>query len=370
MDRIQDIDLRELSEFEGPERVFLSLYAGGEAGAQAIERRLDALRTVLADEEDADNDELEHFDRNVELVRGWLEEHPPGEGTTCIFACYALDLLKGYRFDLEMETGLHLGPAPYVRPLAELQDEYQTFAVVAADNNRTRVFLVTGTRQDLVKSIRGDVKSHTKKGGWSQKRYERRRDNELHHYAAEVSDFLARLAERKDFDRIVLIGSEETTLAIEEELDQNLADRLIARDTIDLKAGDEALVEEAFEHYWEAERGAERELWENIRAEYRKSEGLAAVGPEDVLAAVKTGRVEVVLVERDAELPAVRCSECENTTVGSPKSCPFCGANAEVEIDLVDEVTRQAELTGAWVEYADSMPGLTRVGRVAALLRY
>jgi hypothetical protein len=366
---IHDIDLRELAEHEGPERVFLSVYVGGGEGAQAIAHRLEALRRVLADGE-GEADELEHFERNLEQVQAWLAKHPPQAGTTCVFACWALDLLRGYEIEFELPTSVHVGVAPYLRPLAELQDDYQTFAVVAADNHVTRVFLVTARHNEQVGQIRGDVKNHVKKGGWSQKRYQRRRGNELHHYAGDVADFLAELAKTERFDRIVLEGSEETMVAIAGALDPTLADKVIARDTIDLKEGDDALIEEAFEHYWAAERAAERDLWQRIRDEY-KSGGLAVVGAADVLQAVQTGRVDEILVERNAEITGTRCTKCENTVTGAPGHCPFCGADdTGVTIDLVDELTRRAELTGADVEFADPISGLGRVGGVAALLRY
>jgi hypothetical protein len=373
VDAIEDIDLRELSELQsvagGRERVFLSVYLGGQAGAQTVARRLDALRRVLEDEDEDDADELEHFDCNVALVQQWLDDHPAGQGSVCVFACYALDLVRGFRLDMELPTDVRVGVAPYVRPLAELQDEYQTFAVVAADNAATRVFLLTATQSEVVGKIRGDIKNHVKKGGWSQKRYERRRDNALHHYSVEVADFLAQLWRREQFDRIVLTGSAETIAAIGAELDPPLLERVIARDTIDLKAGDEALVAQAFEHYWAAERAAEREVWARVRAEY-KSGGLAAVGAEDVLEAVQNGRAEVIVAERDAQIGAMRCADCENTAVGTAQTCTFCGASAMIPFDLLNEVTRQAELTGAHVEYADPIPGLTAVGGIAALLRY
>jgi peptide subunit release factor 1 (eRF1) len=366
---IHDIDLRELSEYQGPDRVFLSVYVSGAAGAQAVDHRLRSLRELFADEGD-EHDELAHLDRNIELVQAWLEENPPlQQGTTCVFACYALDLLRGFRIEFELPTRVHVDVAPYLRPLAELQDEYQTFAVVAADNHATRVFLITGKQNELVGRVRGDVKNHVKKGGWSQKRYQRRRGNELHHYAAEVATFLDDLSRSERFDRIVLAGSEEAMVAIGGALDPVLAERVIARDKVDLKEGDEALVADAFEHYWEAERAAERELWQRIRAEY-KAGGLAALGPADVLQAVQNGRVDAMLVDRSADLPALRCSECENTAAGTPDTCPFCGAAAGVPVDLIDELTRQAQLTGADVEFADPIRGLGKAGGVAALLRY
>ena len=364
---IHDIDLRELSEYEGPERAFLSVYIGGRAGAQSVEHRLDAVQALL---EDADEPEaLEHFAQNAQLVRGWLEEHPADEGTTCVFACWALDLLRGYRLALELPTDVRVGIAPYVRPLAELQDEFETFAVVAADNTTTRVFLVTGKQNELAGQIRGDVKNHVRKGGWSQKRYQRRRDNELLHYSREVAEFLDELARDAAYGGIVLLGSQETTLAIEGELTPALAELVIAREALELDDDEQAMIAAAFEHRWDAERADERDLWKRIRDEYA-SGGLAAVGAADVLRAVTSGRAAEILVDRETDIPAMRCAACEQSTPGTPTSCPVCNGDTLHEVDVLNELTRQAQLTSAEIDFSDPIPGLTKVGGVAALLRY
>ena len=78
-----------------------------------------------------------------------------------------------------------------------LQDEYETVAVVIADNRRARVYLVAadvsdGSDDEI--TISGNVKNHVKKGGWSQKRYQRRRDKELKVYAGGIVDALNRRA--------------------------------------------------------------------------------------------------------------------------------------------------------------------------------
>jgi peptide subunit release factor 1 (eRF1) len=208
-----------------------------------------------------------------------------------------------------------------------------------------------------------------RKGGWSQKRYQRRRDHQLLHYARDVAEHLDALSRDEGFDRIVLIGSEETMVAIEAELHPVLRERVIARDNADLEDGEDSLVAAAFDHYWAAERVSEQQLWERVRAEY-KAGALAAVGATDVLHAVQNGRAEALLIDREVSIQGVRCAACENTMHGTPTSCQICGARALSEVDLVNELTRQAELTGAEVEYADPIAGLSQVGGVAALLRY
>ena len=61
--------------------------------------------------------------------------------------------------------------------------------------------------------MRGDVKNHVKKGGWSQKRYQRRRQNGLLHYAKEVAETLDRLVQESGVERVVLFGSQEGRIA-------------------------------------------------------------------------------------------------------------------------------------------------------------
>jgi len=46
-----------------------------------------------------------------------------------------------------------------LRPLAELNDEYGTLAVVAADNSGARIHLVNVEQSSIEASARGDVKS-------------------------------------------------------------------------------------------------------------------------------------------------------------------------------------------------------------------
>lgn len=97
-----------------------------------------------------------------------------------------------------------------------------------------------------------------------------------------------------------------------------------------------------------------------------------------MLDALKLGRVEEVLVTRDADIAGTQCQACENVTVpeaqfgdaDQPARCPICDANEIVPIDLVNELVRRAELTSATVEFSDEIGGLSRVGGVAATLRY
>jgi peptide subunit release factor 1 (eRF1) len=250
-----------------------------------------------------------------------------------------------------------------------LQDEYENFVVVAADNQATRILQVTSARAETTDRVRGDVKNHVRKGGWSQQRYSRRRDKELLHYAKEINEVLGELVRQQGYRRIVLLGSQETLTQLRAVLSTEVADRVVGQSGADLREEEEALVNKAYDLFFEEERAEESRLWERIQSEYL-ADGLAAVGATAVLDALKLGRVSDLLVTRDAEINGTQCQQCENVVHGTPTTCQICGAKAVFPIDLVDELVRQAQMTSASVEFSDPIEGLTSVGHVAALLRY
>ncbi len=143
----------------------------------------------------------------------------------------------------------------------------------------------------------------------------------------------------------------------------------MSKEPFDLHRGKEAIIEEAYELYFAEERDEEQRTWDRIKNEYMRH-GLAAVGPTDVLAAVQQGRVDVMLVTRNAQVPGVSCRECETTVHGTPQTCQNCGSGAVFEVDLVDALASECERTSASVEFSDPIEGLRKAGDVAAMLRY
>lgn len=269
MPMLQQIDLRALSKLEGPERAFVSFYFSGDEGLASLEQREKVIRAMLEDEAD----ELHHFDESMKLMRQLIEENRgklDSKGV-CLFACWALDFAEGHPLPVEVPTMLHIGPAPYLRPLAELPGQ--------------------------------------------------------------------------------------------------LADKAISKQAIDLGNGDAALLDDAYRLYFAQEREAEAQTWDRIREAHFHG-GLAVAGATRVLEAAQTGRIDTMLVTRDAAFPGTRCRDCEGLVHGTPQTCQSCGSRSLFEVDLVDELVRLVEQTSGEVDFVDEIPGLTKVGGVAAMLRW
>jgi peptide chain release factor subunit 1 len=360
-----NIELRDLAKVSGPERAVLSLYLTDKESYGGLKGRIDTIRALLSD----DAAETEHFEENLKLVEKWLSEHVWETDGVCLFVCWALDYVQAYPLTVAVPDLLWMDSSPYIRPLAELQDEYENFVVVAADNTASRIFFVTSARADQDARIKGDIKNNVKKGGWSQKRYERRRINDLVHYSKEIVDILTEMDQREKFDRIFLVGSQETMVQIESALTPPLAAKLAGTKNVDFSAGDDQIFDTAFDLFFVAEREAEAKLWDKIKNEYCKG-GLAVTGPEEVLKAAAVGRVEKIAVTRDAKLAGTRCRDCENLSAGELKKCKVCGSADVFPVDLVNELVELLALSSAEADFVDPIQGLSEAGEVAALLRY
>ena len=65
--------------------------------------------------------------------------------------------------------------SPYIRPLAQLIDEWENYALVLIDNNKAQLFAISlGAIKDQ-KRLATHIMNKHKKGGWSQMRFQRLR---------------------------------------------------------------------------------------------------------------------------------------------------------------------------------------------------
>jgi len=362
-----DLDLADLADLEGPPRSFLTFYFSGEAGSRALEKKAQTARSLI---EHDDPDRLPDFEAALERLRALMEgesfDDAPGY---CLMACPKLKVERGFQLTAPTEISFRAARGPNLRQLAELQDEYEPFLLIAADNDGARILQIAGAVADAEDNVKGGVKNRVKKGGWSQQRYARKRKGQLHHYAAEVAERIAELIKEGGQDRIVLLGSQETCQQIEKELPDRLREKIVADEGFDLDAAEEELVDEGLRLFQKEERREEQALWKRIQNE-TLSGGMGAIGPEDTLTALQTGRVDELAVDHDVTIEGSRCAACTTAFAAPHETCPLCDSDEIAPIPLVEELVRLAEQTDADVEFTQGVQGLVKNGGVAALLRW
>ncbi len=357
-------DLRALTEISAPERAVLSVFLESEKSLLLLDRELKRLSSLVGE-----GDEKEYFSENVGMVREFLESHEFDSKSLCLFACWALDFFKVIPLPVSVPTLVRVDDSPYIRPLAELQDDYENAAVVVADNKRARIFLVSSAVAQNEEKVVGNVKNHVKVGGWSQQRYERRRDKQVQNYAKDIVSALARLDKEAEFRRIILVGGKETLRAIFDSLPQGLAKRVADKRALDLGRGERFVQEEIWSIFHEEERRSEQLLWERIRTEVLRG-GLGSVGLAAVFQAATEGRIEKMVVTRSYRPNGTRCRDCGHLEPAELAKCPACDSTSIFALEMVNEISELLKQSGAEVDFVDPISSLTEAGNIAALLRY
>jgi len=359
-----NIDLRRLANESGPDRCFISVYLNAKSNWRWLERRFEEYRALL----EKSSDERVNFDRTADIIRERLKGKPPKNGSLAVFACWLSDFYEAHGLSVELKEQVILDSSPYVRPLAEFLDEYETFCIVLLSHKGAKIFLVTGANIAQVDQARGDIKNHVRKGGWSQQRYERRRDKQIHNYCQEIAGRLDQLAKEEPFEELIIAGDKILIKELQGYLSTPMTQKLAAAEPVRAGLSDRELLDHLYPSFEQEERREEKELYEAIREECFH-DGRAATGALPVLATLKEGRVDHLLVDRGLKLEGFRCRDCEYLGEGIPDNCPRCEGEV-FEVDLVNELVELAAQTGAKTEFADAMEGLTMWGGIAALLRY
>ncbi len=98
--------------------------------------------------------------------------------------------------------------------------------------------------------------------------------------------------------------------------------------------------------------------------------GHGAAGFDDVSAAVATGRVHTLLVDRHHRASGWRCLSCRWVGLSDVPSCPLCGGKTTFTADAAGELIRLTILEHGQIEVAERLQVLDDLGGVVGLLRY
>jgi len=125
--------------------------------------------------------------------------------------------------------------ASWLRPTGRF-----AFGLVRADTFAVGVY--EGTDRVAVEGFESDVKAAHSKGGFSQDRFERRREGQIDDHLDDVRETLSAVAADHDLDRTVLVGDERVLSAV-----RDLAD---VTDVTDASGDPEPALADAFRDFW------------------------------------------------------------------------------------------------------------------------
>ncbi len=353
------------------------------------------------------NTKLEsNAEQNLKQLVQYLKQVPViAENGIAIFAgVYAQNDLEQPMFGIEEVVPpepvgsfhFEVGNLFQLKPLREMLRDPKVVGVLVLDAKDATLGVVNGEITEFVDRISSGVPGKTRKGGQSQRRYERERDMEVGAFFRRVAEHTTEEFLEKHPITVLLVGGPGQTKNdfikgkyLHYELDNKLLQ------TYDTQSPDEVAIKDVLCKAEEMLRSMcgpeEKQLVERLQSELRKQAGLATYGLDQVMNMLRKGAVEVVLVTDDSDYAEVGsvCRKCGNIAqriVHGEKTaamrdlishpCTECGGEEFdlTEQDIVDVLEDVASETNARVEVISSASGekaqLAALGGVAAILRY
>jgi peptide subunit release factor 1 (eRF1) len=364
-------DLRQtITSVAGRPGPILSAYLSVNADIPENQRRAYLVRL-----RDAMNDEGVPEDLQQRVREQTEEETHPGARTLAIFADED-DLFEIYRLQVDVPESFRWGD-PYVAPLTLVLDEYEPYGAAVLDAERFRYFVVSplstahGEEEIKANGFR-EVDVHPgepyPRGGTDYEPSSRRTEAHVHSFYKELGELTREVTFREGVQRLILAGPHERTAEFRRTLPNELHDRVVAEEHVDVGAAEGELLDRLEEIRERAEHERERELLDEIRER-------GVRGPDETVAALQEeNRVYhlAVLWELEAEI-----RWCDNDQLAirdvAREECPFCGQRTrmrqlkDVLIDLtaargarLDFVMGEDENTDTLRDEFGGIAGLTR----------
>ena len=369
--------LRDLATFRAERgsaiSVYLDLDPSVSPTAGAVDSRINAILDEIerwTGRDELSREQKQGLNADLDRLRGFFESEFSREGAHG-FAVFC-DGLDGFWRPLPLSERVpdlvKLGRTFYLAPLVRLVGQGDGALVAYVGRERGDLYRLADGRLEEIQERFDEQPGRHDQGGWSQARYQRHIEKLVDDHLRDVAELLDRQVRRERGAGVVIVCSEDTKAALEDELSHEVRGALIGWTTAEAHAGPPALLQ-AVKPVLERRRAEkEADAAERWREEAGRN-GRAAAGWEKTLEAASDGRVELLLVQDGVDHPAWECPKCGRLGAQGGE-CPLDGTPMEESRNGVDLAVHQTLAHGGTVRALRERHDLEPVEGIGALLRY
>jgi peptide chain release factor subunit 1 len=369
--------LRDLATFRAERGCAISFYLDLDPSDSPTPVSVDSRINALLDEVEKwpgrgrlDHAQKAGLDADLDRLRGYFDSEFSREGAHGLaLFCAGLDGLWVQLPLSDRVTDLvKVGTTCYLAPLVPLVGRGDGVIVAAVGRERGDLYRLTDGRLEEFEDQFDEQPGRHDQGGWSQARYQRHIEKLVEDHLRDVAELLDREVRSRRGTRIVIVASEETRSAFEDELSHDVQGAVIGWTIAEAHAGAPELLEAAKPVLgkWRAQEEATvAERWQ----EEAGRNGRAAAGWEKTLEAASDGRVELLLVQEGADHSAWECPRCGRLSAEGGE-CPVDGTPMEESQNGADLAVHQTLAHGGTVRQLRERHDLEPVEGIGALLRY
>jgi len=272
-------------------------------------------------------------------------------------------------------------------PLNEMIREKEIYGLIVIDTSGADIGFLKGKKVILEKHVDSLVPSKTSKGGYSQHRYQRIREEAKNEHLKKTGELANKIFnQEKDIKGVIIGGPGPLKESFKEGefIDYRYQKKVLGLvDVGDIGIqGLQEMINRGESLIQEASAVRERKIMEDFFGHLKKDDGLVVYGLQDVKNALNYGAIKTLLISEEfnwvrAKLTC-QCGYSEEKDIrpGATVKCPKCGSDMkkEAESELSESLAETARNLGSEVEIisVDSREGaqFKELGGIGAILRY
>jgi len=279
--------------------------------------------------------------------------------------------------------------------LEDLLIDKEVYGMICLDKSEAAIGYVRGNHLTVEYTLDSEVPGKTTKGGQSQQRFERIRENLFDTFLNQIAEKAKKafLEKARNDELLGLIvggpGFAKEDLTEKEYLPKELLEKLLT--TIGTNySGEQGLKEllnKSEDIIEKSEAVREKKKVNSFLVNLKKENGKSVFGLEDVAKALKMGAVETLLISEEFEQKEAKfeCTSCGNREVkhisdfeaeNERHECEECGSKMELveKKDVVEMFQKKAGQMDSTVMFISRQheegERLWKMGGIAAILRY
>lgn len=273
---------------------------------------------------------LDKFHKDIATVRETLAAcQSPG---VAIFCAAERDYLVALPAAEPHENLLVLDEEPYLVPLLIAAARRQDYLVIVTNTHEAKLYASHEGACEYLYEIDGFVprEPHSSGEHWGkdQEAIARHREVNILKFLKTLVTEAENLWDDRSFRGILLLGEHEVLEHVRKRLPERMAKHVVLEAPFPRGAGVPEICEDIRSVV--ASAAAEQDDLLSRQVDQRLREGFAlALGPQEVLEALRNGQVATLVLGPDPGTVDYRCTGCRSDFVVPHTSCPYCQAGCE-----------------------------------------
>ncbi len=366
--------LETLTAYPITEHPFLSVYlnwqpdGSGQRGEtmQALTQELDMVAERVKERDNG----LDSFNADRERIMAYLGTDAPKDAAgLAIFACSADNVWMTLPLQVPVENQIVEDRYPHIFNLARIIDDYETYAVVLADGQESRILVVAlnGAEQVGETEAAEEIKRF-QAGGPAQMTLQHRTDNLIKAHTKDIAQELTRIIQRYDVQHVIIAGNDAIKGIVLENLPEQIKEKLVDFVKLDIQSNLQSVMELIEPMMRDVERKQEADDVALLEGEVARN-GLGVAGVSDTAMALSKGQVMTLIMHQNFNAVGGECPNCGTIRAGLRDKCPYDGTELQ-QADLREVFTARAVQQGSTLQIVDASEYLDQHEGVGALLRY